>query len=75
MKRGMEGSDLGTTNAHPPQLKHPRAPDIVDYYGFVDFFDENKQPARIWEGIGQRKLADNGQRYNDDRRRVRREGE
>ena len=28
-KREMEGSDLGTTNAQPPQLKHPRAPDIV----------------------------------------------
>lgn len=34
----MERSDVGTTNAHPPQLKHPRALDIVGNYGFVDFF-------------------------------------
>jgi hypothetical protein len=42
-KRAQEGdgerSDVGTTNAHPPQLKHPRALDIVGNYGFVGFVD------------------------------------
>jgi len=49
----MERSDVGTTNAHPPQLKHPRAPDIVEDYGFVVlliFFDgdNDERLAQIW---------------------------